>query len=127
MLENRRHIRIREITDIRWTVLGEDSSGEGKVLNISSSGLMLQADTELDLSRARRLYIDAQASDPLAFGPKKVKVVWMRPMPNRKKGYLCGGEFIKDVHDKQLDDWMNQKIENLSTVTNANILKHYLQ
>lgn len=126
MLENRRHIRIREITDIRWTVLGDDISGEGKVLNISTSGLLFQTDKKFDISRIKRLYIDSQSSEPLSFGPKKVKIVWVRPMPNGKAGYICGVEFIKEAFDKKLEDWINQKLESLGRISDPNILKNYL-
>lgn len=127
MLDNRRHIRIREITDIRWTVLGEDIAGDGKVLNISTSGLLFQTDKKFDLMRIKRLYIDSQSAEPLSFGPKKVKIVWVRAMPNSKPGYICGVEFIKEAFDKKLEDWINQKLESLGTITNANILQNYLQ
>ena len=126
MLENRRHLRIREITDIRWAVLGEDISGEGKVFNISASGLLLQTDAKFDPRRQGIVYIDAQGEEPLGFGPKKGRIVWFRPIP-AGKGYQCGVEFFKDSPlDKPLQKWLDRRLEALAQTTDANILNHYI-
>ena len=44
MFENRRHFRLREFIDVTWKVDELNVSGEGTVVNISSSGLLLQTD-----------------------------------------------------------------------------------
>ena len=126
MLENRRHMRIREITDIRWVVLGEDIFGEGKVFNISTSGLLLQTDAKFDPRRRGIVYIDAHGEEPLGFGPKKGNIVWSRPLP-AKQGYQCGVQFLKNSpFDKLLQEWINGKVEALVQATDANILNHYI-
>ena len=126
MLENRRHMRIREITDIRWTVLGQNDYGEGKVLNISSSGLLLQTDGHFNPLHQGMFFIDAVGKEPLGFGAKKGKVVWMRRLPEGRPGFQCGIEFMKNVFDKPLQDWLEQRIESLAQATNANILNNYI-
>ena len=126
MLENRRHLRIREITDIRWVVLGEDVTGEGKVLNISASGLLLQTDAQFDPRRLGILYIDAHGEQPLGFGPKKGNIVWLKALPARQ-GYQCGVEFLKkSPFDRPLQEWIDCKVERLAQATDANILNHYI-
>ncbi|MBI4308767.1 MAG: PilZ domain-containing protein [Candidatus Omnitrophica bacterium] len=126
MLENRRHLRIREITDVRWVVLGKDVAGEGKVFNISTSGLLLQTDAQFDPRRSGVLYIDAHGEAPLEFGPKKGKIVWFRSMPSRP-GYQCGVEFLKNLpFDRPLQEWIDRKVEAFAQAENANILNHYI-
>ena len=127
MLENRRHMRIREVTDVRWAVLGGDDYGEGKVLNVSASGLMLQTDDAFDPNGKRELFIDAVGKDPLVFGAKKGRVVWSRRMPENRPGYQCGVEFMRDQGlDKALSDWLDNKTQELHKITDANILKNYI-
>ncbi len=126
MLENRRHMRIREITDIRWTVLGTDDIGEGKVLNISTSGLLLQTDASFNPQHRGTVFIDASGPEPLAFGAKKGKLIWLRRMPEGRKGYQCGVEFLKDVVDTPLYDWIDRKTTELAQAANANIVNHYI-
>ena len=126
MLENRRHMRIRGITDIRWAVLGTDDSGEGKVHNVSASGLSFQTDGKFNPKHQGDVFIDALGQDPLAFGSKKGKLVWMRRMPEGRQGYQCGIEFTRDGLDKRLNDWLNLKTEELAQAMDANILNHYI-
>lgn len=126
MLENRRHMRIREVADVRWTVLGSEILGEGKVLNISSSGLLLVTDKNYTPYVRGKLYVDAPGVEPLAFGPKKGRVVWTRKVDNGS-GFVCGIEFDRDMpFDSRLDSWLNQKSDELSQTTNANILDHFV-
>jgi hypothetical protein len=126
MLENRRHMRIREIFDIRWAVLGTDDSGEGKIHNISTSGLSFQTDGKFNPKNLGEVFIDAHGQDSLAFGSKKGKIVWMRRMPEGRPGYQCGIEFTKNSFDKQLNGWLDLKTSELAQAMDANILNHYI-
>ena len=127
MLDNRRHLRIREVVDIRWAILGTDLSGEGKILNISASGFLLQTDGKFDPKRSGLLYIDSYDEKPLAFGPKKGKIVWLKRMPGNRPGYVCGVEFLRNTPtDKVLNDWISRKTEELSQATDAKILVQYI-
>lgn len=126
MLENRRNIRIREITEVRWTVLGSELLGDGKVLNISHSGLLLQTDTNFDPHVRGKLYLDSPSSDDLEFGPKKGRVVWTRKIENNT-GFQCGIEFDRNQSsDSRLDQWIEKKSDEIAQTTDANILRHYV-
>lgn len=126
MLDNRRHIRIREITDVRWTVLGSELLGEGKILNISFSGMLLQTDGHYDPHVRGKFYVDALGAEPLVFGPKKGHVVWTKRIENTQ-GFQCGIEFEKDMpFDKRLDQWIDKKSDEMAQATNANILSHFV-
>lgn len=127
MLENRRHLRFREVFDIRWTVLGTNLTGEGQVLNMSSSGFLLRTDGNFDPKRSGVLYIDSQDDKPLVFGSKKGKIVWLRRISENRPGYLCGVEFLKDSpQDKKLEGWLETKTDELSRISDANILINFL-
>ena len=126
MLDNRRHMRIREITDVRWTVLGSELLGEGKILNISFSGMLLQMDKNYDPHIRGKLYVDAPGAEPLAFGPKKGRVVWTKRIDSTN-GFQCGLEFDRDMpFDKPLDQWIDKKSDEIALTTNANILNHFV-
>jgi|GEM_PF-1011094 len=99
MLENRRHTRVREDTDIRWTVEGQEARGSGKVLNSSVSGLLVRTDGNFD-PRNRLLFIDAAGEKPLDSGAKKAKVVWTRRLADDGQGFECGVEFVQGPFDK---------------------------
>ena len=127
MLENRRHLRIREIIDIRWVILGTEVAGEGKILNISASGFLLQTDGKFDPKRSGVLFIDSHDEKPLPFGAKKGKIIWLKRMPGNQPGFVCGVEFLKNSPtDKALNDWIGKKTEELSKATDANILVQYI-
>ncbi len=127
MYENRRHIRIHEIVPVRWTVLGTDVIGEGKVLNVSSSGLLLQTKTPHNLIYSGVLYIDAHGPESLEFGPKKGKVMWSRRTSDGQD-VQYGIEFVKGrPQDKALDEWINVRSNNLTEIVDAKILEHYIK
>ena len=126
MLDNRRHLRIREITDVRWTVLGSEILGEGKVINISSSGLLLLTDNNFDPHVRGKVYVDATGIDPLVFGPKKGRVVWTKRNENAT-GFQCGIEFDRNMpFDARLDQWISQKEGEMAFTTDAKILNHFI-
>lgn len=126
MLENRRHIRIRELTDVRWTILGSEIAGEGKVYNISESGLQMQTDGHFTPRVTGLMFIDGHDETPLPFGAKKGRIVWLRRMPEGRTGYQCGVEFVQTSWDKPLQDWINHKTEELAQAGNANVLSNYI-
>jgi hypothetical protein len=119
-------MRIREVTDIRWTIAGTDIAGEGKILNISTSGLLLTTDSKFNPQKQGLLEIKGDGED-LPFGTKKGKVVWLRRMPEGRPGYQCGVEFDKKAPlDKPLYDWIDRKTQEISQAGSANILNHYI-
>lgn len=125
--EHRRHVRFREISDIRWTVVGEDLVGDGKVLNVSASGLMLQTDAAFDPRRKGVMFVDATGQEPLPYGPKQGKIVWVRRLPEGRPGFQCGIEFTRNVPwDKLLNEWIGRKEDEVAQAANATILTNYI-
>lgn len=129
MLENRRHLRIRQPMDVTWSVPGEDITGQGQITNISSSGLLLQIDSSFKPLDKCILSIDPEFSEEEKnpFLNKKGKVVWFRKIQNPRYSYQCGVEFLRDqMISNELDDWLETKTAELAQTTNPNILNNYM-
>ena len=129
MLENRRHLRIRQPVDVTWSVPGEDITGQGQITNISSSGLLLQIDSSFKPLDKCVLSIDPELSEEEKnpFLNKKGKVVWFRRIQNPRYHYQCGVEFLKDqVFNSELDDWLQTKTAELAQTMDPNILNNYM-
>ena len=96
-MEGRRHLRIRQFMDVAWSMPGEDITGQGKIINISNSGLLLEIDDSFKPLDHSVLAIDPEIVDERPpFLNKKGKVVWFRRIQNPRYAYLCGLEFLKD-------------------------------
>jgi hypothetical protein len=114
--------------DITWNMPGEDMAGRGKIVNISNSGVLLELDNSYKPLDHSVLAIDADIQDEKPpFMSKKGKVVWYRKIQHPKYSYICGVEFLKDfAFDRDLNNWIDQKTEELSKATNTNILNNYV-
>jgi hypothetical protein len=126
-LETRRHLRIRERMEVTWSMPGEDITGQGQILNISNSGLLLQIDDSFKPLDQCVLSIDPEIDEERPpFLSKKGKVVWFRRIKTPKYSYQCGLEFLKEP---QLDDdfinWIENKTAQLAQTMNASILNNY--
>src|SRR5580698_7527037 len=98
MFENRRHFRLREFLDVTWKVGGEEVSGEGTVVNISSSGFLLQTDRVFKPSDNCVLSIESGA-EVLPFAAKKGKIMWFRRIHTPQERFQCGVQFLTDKAD----------------------------
>ena len=92
MIENRRHFRLREFIDVAWKVADQEVSGEGMVVNISSSGLLLQTDRVFRPSDNCVLSIESGA-EILPFAAKKGKIMWFRRIHTPQERFQCGIHF----------------------------------
>ncbi|MDE2027648.1 MAG: PilZ domain-containing protein [Candidatus Omnitrophica bacterium] len=123
MFENRRHFRLREFLDVSWKVDGQDASGEGTVVNISASGLLLQTDKVFQPSDNCVLSIESGAED-LPFAAKKGKMVWFQRIRTPQDRFLCGIQFLSEKPDNSLQQWLEMKISRLSEAGDAKILSN---
>jgi Tfp pilus assembly protein PilZ len=122
MYDNRRHFRLREFLDVSWKVDGEEASGEGTVMNISSSGMLLQTDRVFESSDDSVLSIEASDAQELPFAPKKGKIMWLRRIHTPQERYQCGIRFLEDKGDNSLQQWLSTKIEQLCQAGDVNVL-----
>ena len=129
MLDNRRHLRIRQPIDITWSMPGEDIAGQGQILNISSSGILLQIDNSFRPLDNSVLSIDPEMieEEKVPFFNKKGKVVWFRNIQSPHYTYLCGVEFLRDQGlDKSLNDWIDNKTTKIAQIMDVGILNNYM-
>ena len=114
MLENRRHFRLREFIEVAWKVADQEVSGEGTVINISASGLLLQTDRMFRPTDNCYLTVESGA-ETLPFAPKKGKIVWFRRIYSPKERLQCGIQFSERT-DNVFLQWLEKKINKLSEV-----------
>ena len=125
-MDTRRHLRIRQLMDITWSMPGEDMTGQGQIVNISSSGLLLQIDGSFKPLDNCILSVDPSLDEEgrSPFAQKKAKVVWFRKINTSKYSYQCGLEFLND-DKKDLLDWIERRAAQLGETMNASILNNY--
>ena len=126
-MEGRRHLRIRQFIDATWSMPGEDIAGQGKIINLSASGLLLQIDSSFKPLDHCVLSVDPFIDDKKPpFLNKKGLVIWFRKIQTSKYVYQCGLEFLKDQHlDIDLIDWIENRTAQMSQAMDANILNNY--
>jgi hypothetical protein len=124
MLENRRHFRLREFIDVAWKVVGaQEVSGEGTVVNISSSGLLLQTDRMFRPSDNCVLSIES-GSEILPFASKKGRIMWFRRIHTPEERLQCGVQFLAGKTDSDFQQWLEMKVNRLSEAADAKILNN---
>ncbi|MBF0489950.1 MAG: PilZ domain-containing protein [Candidatus Omnitrophica bacterium] len=123
----RRHLRIKQLMDVTWSMPGEDITGQGQVLNISSSGILLQIDNSFKPLSNSVLSVDSEFEEEKPpFVNKKGKVMWFRRINTSKYAYQCGLEFLEGQStDKEFLDWIEDKTVQLGQTMNASILNNY--
>ena len=69
---DRRHMRLRYLMDVRWSMPAASLSGQGQVVNISSSGLLLQLDNQFKPADDCIVSLDAPVNEKsFPFSSKK--------------------------------------------------------
>jgi len=121
MYENRRHFRLREFIDVTWKVTDQDVAGEGMVVNISTSGLLLQTDRVFKPTDNCVLTIDSE-NETLPFSGKRGKIMWFRRISAPQERFQCGIEFLKDKMDHDFQACLAVKVNRLCEAGDAKIL-----
>jgi len=126
MDETRRHVRLKESIDVTWRIEAQHVSGTGVLINISSSGFLLQTDRLFRPSDDCILSIKP-VSPSLSFAPKRGKIKWLKRIHTPKDRYQCGVEFLPDAMDRDFQGWLNTKVEELGQIQNMNILSNLVR
>lgn len=128
LIENRKHFRLRQLIDVNWQIEGDSQlSGEGTIINVSQSGVLLLLDKAFVPVDKCIVSIVSQDQSQAPFYGKKGKVVWLKKFVLNQPRLQFGIEFLKhDAQDLRFNQWLNGQIDRLSQVTNANILQHYV-
>lgn len=123
MLENRRHFRLREFTEVSWKVLDQDACGQGLLVNVSYSGMLLRTDKLFKPSDKCFLTVESTAEN-FSFAPKQGKVMWFRRIQAPQECFQCGLQFLGNEADNDFNQRLEMKINRLSDAGDANILGH---
>lgn len=123
----RDHIRIKEYLKVHWSAQGQ--SGEATALDISASGLKIIMDKLFRAPEDTVFTVAMQLGKKLSFGPKKARVAWSKRVSRR--GTLVsqfGLEFIDKGpgFDRELKEWLEEKVAAFAQATDTKILTHYL-
>ena len=130
MKDLRRNPRIKENIPVHWQVEQHISHGQGRVLNLSTSGLLLRTESEFSPLDQCVFLFNSALEGSKAFLPNKGKLIWHQKKEN---GYVCGVEFIEtptnviNLLKKRVEEIMakierNAKIINISGIVFSAIL-----
>ncbi|MFA5088707.1 MAG: PilZ domain-containing protein [Candidatus Omnitrophota bacterium] len=92
--ESRNSLRVRENLKVRWRIKDSDLNGEGRVRNISTSGMLLEADSLLSPIDRCIFIIESIIEGKGSFLPPEGRLVWSKNAGIRNQSTLCGIEFI---------------------------------
>ena len=88
--ETRKNLRIRENQSVRWSVNESQQSGQGKILNISSTGMLLEAETTVEPLDQAILRFDSILGEN-NYVPETGELIWHK---RKNGGLLCGVRFV---------------------------------
>jgi len=89
----RLNLRVRDGREVLWQVQGVDFKGKGKVLNVSSSGLLLETTSNFLLHEQCVFSFDSSLGQE-NYIPSTGQLVWCRTKGLASRKYLCGIKFI---------------------------------
>lgn len=113
--EARHEVRVSERLPVNWSLKGKGINGTGKVCNISASGMLLEAKTDILPDKDCVLELQSLFQGQNNTVPSVGRLVW-----SRSKGFLAhrslwGIEFVDpqpDIIDR-LHDRIQQKVESI--------------
>ncbi|MCA9400333.1 MAG: PilZ domain-containing protein [Candidatus Omnitrophica bacterium] len=92
--EYRSHERVLDNRFILWNVVDSRLKGQGRVKNISASGMMLEARSPIQPNRNDLYFFDADLGNQ-NYVPQTGRVVWSKKKNRTKDQFICGVEFVE--------------------------------
>lgn len=92
--EARNNLRIKESRHIQWRVNDGDIQGQGVIRNISTTGMLLETNSNFIPTDGCRFSFDTSLGHD-NFIPQNGKLVWHKKKPFSKNKYLCGVRFVE--------------------------------
>lgn len=92
--EARNNLRIKESRHIQWRVNDGDIKGNGIIRNISTTGMLLETNSNFIPTDGCRFSFDTSLGHD-NFIPQNGKLVWHKKKPFSKNRYLCGVRFVE--------------------------------
>ena len=96
--DSRSGIRIKENSPVAWYLKDQDTRGEGKIRNISTTGMLLETNSNFQPFDNCLFSFD---SDPNKddFIPRHGRLVWFKKKDFATNKYLCGVQFVDPAED----------------------------
>ncbi|MBU0467546.1 MAG: PilZ domain-containing protein [Candidatus Omnitrophica bacterium] len=122
--DSRFDFRVNARKKISWFIDEKGANGKGYVRNISSSGMLLEIDSDLAPTDRSFFAIDTSTEED-SFIPKKGQLVWSKKKGFSKRKYLCGIEFIEPTQ-KILLNLKNKIKEKISQLDKINTITNFI-
>ena len=106
--EMRRGLRIKESLPVRWST-PEGETGEGKILNISTSGLLLDTNKDFSPVEQARFSLESLGLSNGHFLPQEGRLVWSKSQGARNNR-LCGIEFVQP--EEKVVSHLRERVQN---------------
>ena len=90
--ESRRHVRVQESTRLLWHIRESGLVGQGRIRNISASGMLVELTSVNGLPDQSIFSFDSNLNDA-NYIPEAGRLVWRRKKRFSNDKYLCGFEF----------------------------------
>lgn len=105
----RKHLRVREQLPLKW-MIGTEVSGVGRVRDISTSGVLLEAKASKPFADGTVLKLESDCPTEGKFVPSEGRVVWSKPKGIFNQNLLCGIEFINPAGE--IFEGLKERIES---------------
>ena len=124
MMDGRQNFRLRRQIEIAWSVPEQKVEGQGKVFNVSISGMLFETDKLFDPQHGMAMLFCAPQIP--AF-PSQGKLVWFRKGGEGQSHYQCGIKFPTTTSViPAWVKWMEENILKLAEAEDNTILTRYL-
>ena len=123
LTDTRANLRVKDNVDVRWRVQGSEFQGTGRVANLSTSGLLLEARKNFSPSAGHIFKIDSVLEGKDDFLPHEGRLVWSRPKSQDR--VLCGLEFIEP--DETVISKLRERIQKrIIAATNSRRIRSWI-
>jgi len=124
MLSDRQSFRMRQQFDIFWSIPGQKIEGQGRIYNISLSGMLFVTDRLFDPAHALEMCFSVPEIPSF---PSKGKLVWFRKVGQGRSQYQGGVKFSDEKsHNPLWIKWMEENILKLADVQDSKVLDRIL-
>jgi Tfp pilus assembly protein PilZ len=128
MTEWRRHPRVKESIDVRWSAGFLGNQGNGTIRNVSISGLLLEVDDRFKLAENDQYILEMVDTRMTQMIPRDVKLIWFSRIKTDKIHKFCGMKFTNA--EGSVLTRLVEHVEGKSSCNNeamdANIIQNYL-
>ena len=112
--ESRRHVRVKENTRLLWHLRENGLVGQGRIRNISTSGMLLELTSVNALPDQSVFSFDSNLNDA-NYIPETGRLVWRKRKHLSNDKYFCGFEFndVPEVLASRLNKKISDGVQSL--------------